>query len=76
MRKCSTLTSDTGDTGLTSAGCLARVSVCVCVLPSLKTDGGQLANQEVQRINKEEVRAAMKRLKSGKARWHTWYGDI
>lgn len=31
-----------------------------------RKDGGQLVNREVQEIRKEEVRATMKKLKSGK----------
>lgn len=31
-----------------------------------RTDRGQLVNREVREIRKEEVRSAMKKLKSGK----------
>lgn len=31
-----------------------------------RTDGGHIVSQEVQRISREEVRAAIKRMKSGK----------
>lgn len=31
-----------------------------------RTDGGPIVSQEVQRIRREEVRAAIKKMKSGK----------
>lgn len=33
----------------------------------MRTEGGQILDQEVQKISKEEVRLALKRMKSGKA---------